>query len=209
MLSFLNPLLTRLWECERNRRFALGLGVALAGLLTGCSWFRPHTEKEAVDEQEPYQYPLISPGAQFAALPPAVQNSIRAEVGGAELDRVVKGSNTNQVVYVVYFPGEDLLPPLYIAPDGTVLKPDLSVAVRAPKATVGMLTGGPVTGVTLSDLPAKVVKTIQQRAPDAEIDFISKETRGDQTTYIVTFKNRARPTLYVAQDGAVLKQPIR
>jgi hypothetical protein len=139
----------------------------------------------------------------------SVQNSIRAETGGADLDRVVKGSTDNRLVYVIYFRDKALLPPLYVAPDGTVLNPDLSVAVNAPRNSVGTLTGGPVTGLTLSDLPPKVVETIQQLAPDAEIDFISKQTRGDQTTYLVTFKNRARPTLHLAQDGSVLKEASR
>ena len=135
-----------------------------------------------------------------------MQNSIRAETGSAEIFRVVKGTNSERIVYVVYFRNRELFPPLYIAPDGTVLNPNLSVAVLAPPGSIGALTGGPVTGLTLSDLPPKVVKTIQQQAPDAEIDFISNETHGDQTFYVVTFKNQARPPLHLAQDGTVLKQ---
>jgi hypothetical protein len=187
----------------------LGLVPGLVGLLTGCVSERPRVAKADLDYQESYQYPLISPGAQFAALPPAVQNSIRAEVGSSDIDRVVKGTTGNRIVYVIYFENKDLFPPLYIAPDGTVLNPDLSVAVGAPRDTVGMLTGGPVTGVTLSDLPPNVVKAIQQRAPDAEIDYISKETHGDQTIYVVAFKNHARLTLHLAQDGTLLKDTAR
>jgi hypothetical protein len=71
------------------------------------------------------------------------------------------------------------------------------------------LSGGPVTGITLSDLPPKVVKAMQQYAPDGEIDFITKETHGGQITYIVAFKKNSHPTLYIAQDGTILKEPPR
>ena len=185
--------------------YALGLAIILTGLVSGCFWERPHLATQGRDYEESYQYPLISPGTQFAALPPAVQNSIRAETGLAEISRVVKGTDSERIVYVVYFHNREMFPPLYIAPDGTVLSPNLSVTEAAPKGTVGALTGGPVTGLTLSDLPPKVVKTIQQRAPDAEIDFISKETHGDQTSYLIAFKNQARPKLHLAQDGTVLE----
>lgn len=183
--------------------------IVLTGLVSGCVAYRPPETSADVDYHDRYQYPLISPGAQFAALPPAVQNSIRAETGGAELDHVFKGSTDNRLVYVIYFRDKDLFPPLYIAPDGTVLNPDLSVALNAPRNSVGTLTGGPVTGLTLSDLPPKVVKAIQQRAPDAEIDFISKQTLGDQTTYVIAFKDHARPALHLGQDGTVLKETAR
>jgi len=181
----------------------------MLSLLTGCFSERPHIATEGPDYQEHYRYPLISPGAQFAALPPAVQNSIRAETGSAEISRVVKGTDSERTVYVVYFRNREMFPPLYIAPDGTVLTPNLTVAEAAPKGTVGTLTGGTVTGLTLSDLPPKVLKSIEQHAPDAEIDFISKETHGDQTSYIVAFKNQARPPLHLAQDGTVLKETVR
>ena len=110
-------------------------------------------------------------------------------------------------LYVIHFREEDLYPPLYVASDGSVLTPDLNVAVGAPQDTVGMLTGGPVTGVTLSDLPPKAIKAIQQYAPDAEIDFITKETHGDKIAYLVTFKKNAHPPLRLAQDGTILKEP--
>lgn len=34
----------------------------------------------------PYSLPLISPGTKFAALPPAVQHSIRAQTSGAQIE---------------------------------------------------------------------------------------------------------------------------
>ena len=181
--------------------------MLLVSLLAGCSWRRHAAASADLDYQAVYRYPLISPGAQFATLPPAVQNSIRAEAGCAELTRVVKGTSTDRLVYVVYFRNTAVYPPLYLASDGTVLTPNLAVAMIAPKDTVGTLTGGPGTGLTLSDLPPKVLKAIQQQAPDAEIDFISKETHADQASYLVTFKHHAHPPLHLDHEGTVLKEP--
>jgi hypothetical protein len=185
----------------------------LVCLLAGCAvdnwhgWRAEKVDNNAYEER--FHYQLISPGAQFAALPPAVQNSIRAEAGGSDISYVTKETNGSQPVYVIYFVESELYPPLYIAPDGSVLNEFLEVAVGAPQETVGMLTGGPVTGVTLSDLPMKVVKTIQQRAPSSEIDYITKETHADQITYIIYFKDRTHPVLHVSQDGTVLKETAR
>jgi hypothetical protein len=176
--------------------------VALAGLLAGCA--EPSTSSLA-EYQERYYQPLVSPGAQFASLPPAVQYTIRAETGGAPLANIVRDTNSGRLVYHVYFEDPDIYPPLIIAPDGSVLNPDLTVAIGAPRETPGVITGGAVGGITLGDLPPKVVKTIQQHAPDAEVESIAKETRGDQVMYIVTFKHGMRPALYIAADGTVLR----
>jgi hypothetical protein len=197
------------WTMPHRRVCALAL---LLCLLAGCAednWHAWHQNLETTQYVDTFHNPLISPGAQFAALPPAVQNSIRAETGGSDIAHVDKTTNSAGPVYVIYFQEHQLYPPLYVQPDGAVLDPYLEVAVGAPQETVGMLTGGPVTGVTLSDLPKRVVKTIQQRAPSSEIDFITKETHGDQVTYIVNFKNRTQPVLYLDQEGTVLKETPR
>jgi len=194
--------------CELFHPLAL-----LLCLLAGCAednwhaWRAERADNYAYEER--FHKPLISPGAQFAALPPAVQNSIRAQTGGSDIAYITKETNWIEPVYVIHFQEAELYPPLYIMPDGTVLDEFLEVAVGAPQETVGMLTGGPVTGVTLSDLPPKVVKTIQQRAPSSEIDYITKETHGDQVSYIIYFKDRTHPVLYVSQDGTVLKESPR
>jgi len=194
----------RLGSSEGSSIFLFCLG--LVGLLVGCAHEPPDVTSGESGYQDRFQYTLLSPGAQFATLPPAVQNTVRAETGSADIERIVKGSNSGRLVYVIYFRDHDLYSPLYVAPDSSVLTPELSVAVGAPQDTVGTLTGGPVTGVTLSDLPPKAVKAIQQYAPDAEIDYITKETHADQVTYIVTFKNHTRPILYIGPDGTIAKR---
>jgi hypothetical protein len=176
--------------------------VAGSALLTGCA--RP-APKPPTQYQSLYHFPLLSPGTQFGALPPAVQRTVRAEAGGAQIADVQKTRAGERVVYVISFERGQLLPPLYVAPDGSVLTPDLQVVIPAPSGSVATLTGGPVTGLTLSDLPSKVVESIQELAPDAEVDYISTEGHGDQLTYVVTFKDRKHAPLYIAPSGQVLR----
>src|SRR5262245_4918101 len=117
------------WTMPHRRAGFLAL---LACLLGGCAednwhawhdWHAWHENVETPQEVETFHNPLISPGAQFAALPPAVQNSIRAQTGGSDIDHVTKTTNSAGRVYVIYFKEAELYPPLYVAPDGSVLDP--------------------------------------------------------------------------------------
>jgi hypothetical protein len=68
-----------------------------------------------------------------------------------------------------------------------------------------VLTGGPMTGTTLKDLPQSVRQTLKQRAATAEIADIDKQDRNGQVVYKISFAEPGRnPTLYVRQDGKVL-----
>ncbi len=195
-------------------RALCSLGMVL--LLPGCLWHHHHrdeaTEYQATRVaryQERYHNPLLSPGAQFATLPPAVQRTVRAEAGAADIDDIVKDNDAGRIVYRVYFRNAGANPPLYIAPDGSLLYPDLRVAIGGSQDTVGVLTGGPVTGITLSDLPPQVVKKIQERAPDAEVAYISKETRGDKVVYTIVFKDQMHPALRINANGTVVSDSGR
>jgi hypothetical protein len=176
--------------------------VSVLFALTGCAVARH--DNSLTEHYEQYDKPLLSPGAQFAALPPAVQNTVRAETGSAEIDNVVKDTNSGRLVYRVSFQNREGFSPLNIAPDGSLLDRDLAVALGAPQDKSNVITGGPVGGVTLNDLPKEVVKTIQRQAADSEIDTIIKDVHGDKTTYSVTFKDRMHAPLHLASDGSVL-----
>lgn len=183
------------------------LTALLGVLLTGCAHHR-EAEKveqktsEPIEYQRLYHYPLQSVGTQFAALPPAVQRTVRAEVGSAQIADIKKATTGSDLVYVVYFMKRDVMPPLYVAPDGSVLRPDLKVFIAAPHETA--LDIG--TGLTLNDLPPKVVATIQQRASDAEVGAIGKETKGDNVTYVIFFKGDRHVPLYISADGTFVKE---
>ena len=95
-------------------------------LLAGCA-----TEYvgDTVAYESAYKQPLISPGGQFGALPAAVQNTIRAEAGSAEIAVIRTNNISGEWVYDIYFANPVIYPPLYVAKDGAVLRPDFSIAV--------------------------------------------------------------------------------
>jgi len=174
-----------------------------AWIVSGCASHRDVT----AEYHAAYAYPLASPGARFGTLPPPVQHTIRAEAGSAEIVDIEKLTRPEGMVYRVDFRNRELYPPLYIAVDGSLLNPDLSVARGAPADTSAIISGGPVTGVKVSELPPAVWQTISAREPGAEIAYVNKDTWGDRVIYIVTFKDPPHhPRLHVAADGTVLNE---
>ena len=153
--------------------------VVAAAALCGCVEEHPIT----------YHQPLISPGGEFAMLPPAVQNSVRSQAGMAEIAHIIKKMDSPAGVYEVYFRNADLYPPLFLATDGSVLNPDLTVSVGASRDTIAASTGSVDSGVKMDDLPMSVVVSIRHRAPTAEVDSITRVSSDGQTLYQVTFKD--------------------
>ncbi|HSU54920.1 MAG TPA: hypothetical protein VLT36_12755 [Candidatus Dormibacteraeota bacterium] len=144
----------------------------------------------------------------LGTLPAAVQNTVRAETGTARVAEVRTNVVHGTEIYQVRFENYYLYPPLLVARDGSVLNRDLSVAVGAPKDTTSVLVGGPVTGgLKVSDLPAPVVKVIQERGATSQISSIDRELWGNQIVYIVSFSDEVHyPKLYLNSDGALLKE---
>ena len=184
--------------CAMNKFLVSLLLVAMAA---GCARHRRAPEPApapATGTDYPYHSPLSTPGARFAGLPVVVQNTVRSEAGTAEIVDVRKESRQGRVFYKILFRDERNYPPLYVGADGSVLNPDLTVAVPAPQETM--------TDVKLNDLPLGVLKVIQARPPPgAEVTSVAKENWGDHTIYIVSFKDEVHnPKLYVVADGTVL-----
>jgi hypothetical protein len=165
------------------------LAGSAALLLAGCA---TQSKTEMAKHETEYLKPLTSPGAKFGALPSVVQLTVLAEAGTAEVVDAVRDTSSGRVIYKIYFLDNDLYPPLLVAPDGSVLYPDLTVAVAAFHGT----------RVKRSDVPASVMKTIPERAPAAEVAYINKESWGGREVYVVTFKDEAHnPKLLIAADG--------
>lgn len=69
-----------------------------------------------------------------------------------------------------------------------------------------VLTGGPVTGTTLKDLPQSVKDTLKEKTPNAEVADIDKQSQGGRTIYRITFSEPGKnPTIYIAQDGSIVQ----
>lgn len=187
----------------------------MAGLLAGCATHheQPVHHEEAVHPEKAlapaaFRKPLLSPGAQFGALPPPVQNTVIAEAGSEVIWDVVKEEHSGQTIYIIYFENQDIYPPLYVGRDGSVLNPDLTVAVHAPQykaAALGANLG--TTTVKLTELPAKVLDVVHAQASHSEVSSIDKATWGNRVVYIIIFKDELHnPRLYVEADGTLLKE---
>jgi hypothetical protein len=174
----------------------------VAWMLAGCATERTDSPAES---RNPYHEPLTSPGAKFAALPPSVRNTVRAQAGGAPIADIVRSDLPNGTVYQIRFENPLLWPPLHVAADGSVLYPNLAVAVgaaaEAPEVIAGRAGGGPPGG-----LPELVMKAVRDREPHGAIENITSETWGNRVIYHITFKNPARsPGLFVTGDGIILQ----
>ena len=170
------------------------LVVSLTVLLAGCA---TQSQKQSAAQETPYHKPLTSPGAKFGALPALVQLTVLAEAGPEVVVDAVRDTSSGRVVYKIYFRDSELFPTMYVAPDGSVLNPDLTVAVKAR----------PGTRVKLADLPPSVKEVIPKRAPTAEVAYITKESWGDKVVYVVTFRDETHNAkLLLGEDGTVLDE---
>jgi len=72
-----------------------------------------------------------------------------------------------------------------------------------------VLTGGPITGTTLQDLPTNVKAALKERVPHFEIASITRTRRDGKMVYEFSFLNSEYPDIYVRDDGKVLPEPMR
>jgi outer membrane murein-binding lipoprotein Lpp len=72
-----------------------------------------------------------------------------------------------------------------------------------------VLTGGPITGTTIENLPAAVKQTLKERVPHAEIASIVKMRRDGKVTYEISFLKSENPDIYLRDDGKILPEPVR
>ncbi len=171
------------------------LGAALLALLI-CGCDTPQENKKT-SQKTPYNKPLTSLGAKFGALPPRVQATVLAQAGAADIVDAVRESNSGHVVYKITFREPEIYPTLLVAPDGSVLNPDLTVAVPARQGKA----------IKIGEVPAPVVKVIEEKGPSSGASTINKETWGDRTVYVVSFEDEAHyPRLFIAADGTVLQE---
>ncbi|HWX21828.1 MAG TPA: hypothetical protein VN578_18150 [Candidatus Binatia bacterium] len=166
--------------------------IAALGLAAGCAG--EHSAVKHAYPDYPYLKPLTSPGGKFGMLPPAVQNTVRIEAGMADVLDAVRDTHSGRPVYIISFRDAAMNPPLYVAPDGAVLYPDLTVAVPALQGVI----------VKPESVPPTVIDVVSKKCP-AEIASIHKELWGTRVVYLFSFKDEPRnPKLAVAADGMIL-----
>ena len=73
-------------------------------------------------------------------------------------------------------------------------------------ADQNVLTGGPVRGIQIKNLPLPVKRVLKDKAPTAEVADIATRTQDGKLVYRIVFSEPARnPTLYIAEDGTVME----
>ena len=179
--------------------------ITLAGGL--CLVLLACSSSSVGNRQVNYARPLESPGQQFGKVPPAVQNTIRAQTGSSEISQIFRlTSGTGNSVYAVFFvnPGPTTL---YVAPDGSVLADDFSTVVGAPGDETESVSGSGHSTLTEQDLPEKVKRALRESDPKGRVATIEKQPWGETTAYVISFDDPARHSrLYIQADGTVLKK---
>jgi hypothetical protein len=157
-------------------------------------------------------------GLQLADLPPAVRNTVQSHAGAAEIAGIDKETRTGRVIYEISFKDEGLNPKIHVAEDGSLVESDLhkaDSALGAPDTGAQIGTGrgailDSAPNMTFSDLPPAVQKVVQERAPNAQIADIDKETRTGRLIYEIQFKDEGlHPRLHVAEDGSVVEDELK
>jgi uncharacterized membrane protein YkoI len=174
-------------------------GMMALGLMVGCATNQDRKADVAMESRaDSNKSPSM--GTKIEDLPAAVMNTVKAEAPNAKIDDIDKETRTGRVVYEISFAEPGKNPKLHVAEDGSVVKSDLQINEAAGAAT------GPTVGTKFSDLPAAVQKAIKERAPNAKIDDIDKETRTGRVIYEVQFEEPGKnPKLHFAEDGSLVE----
>jgi uncharacterized membrane protein YkoI len=163
--------------------------VVAAGLLTGCD---RSVEQASQD---------------FNSLPPAVQKAVRSQAPDAEIAHVSTTTENGVPVYEVEFREPGVNPTLLVSADGTVLNSAGTSKTEGIMGTIDKaLTPTGAIGTQFSALPPEVQKTIQSRAPAAEITDISRSEDNGRVIYEIEFKDEGKnPAMRIAADGTLVQ----
>jgi hypothetical protein len=71
-----------------------------------------------------------------------------------------------------------------------------------------VLTGGPMTGTTIDDLPDAVRSALRRQVPRAEVADIDKTMRGEEEVYEISFSEPGRnPKMFITGLGKIVTNP--
>ena len=166
------------------KKYAVTL-IAAMGLLAGCN------------------RSIESASTKFNELPPAVQKTVRAQAPNGEIASVSTKTDNGTQIYEIEFREPGTNPQILVAADGKLVSTDMA---KPAGAVERLLTPTGAVGTKLSALPEKAQKTIQEKAPNAEIVDISRHESNGRVIYEVEFKDKGKnPTIRVAEDGTLVQ----
>ncbi len=142
---------------------------------------------------------------KFNQLPPPVQKTVRAHAPNAEIAKVDTKTIEGQTVYEVEFADAGANPKVLVAPDGKLISTDMTTTKGAPGTLDRLVSGRGAVGTKLSALPKSVQKTIQEKAPNAEIADINRKEDNGVVVYEIEFKDKGvNPTMRVMENGTLI-----
>jgi hypothetical protein len=173
-------------------------------------------------------YTTNSPGTKFSLLPSAVQRTIMAQAGSADIRDVNKVAGSNREVYEIKFTNPGVSPTLYIAEDGTLVsegsvrsitsvrgypstttttaKPPPTIVAGGAPGSLGSIetgSGGPTSSL-VDSLPEPVKRTLIQTSPDSVVVDVQPSTH---TLYKFNFKDPGlNPRTIISDDGTLYKE---
>jgi uncharacterized membrane protein YkoI len=148
-------------------------------------------------------YPEGSQKVTLSQLPPAVQRTIRAQAGRANVEDIDRVTRAGQTHYEVGFKRDGQHTEIRVAENGSLLSGGAAAAAPTPTETTVQLSAA--QKVNFNDLPEPVKNTVRTHAGSAPIEDAEKGLWQGKTVYEVAFKKDGRHTeLQVAEDGSVL-----
>lgn len=142
---------------------------------------------------------IPKPGMQFSDLPAAVQKTVIAQAGTAEIADIDKETRDGRTVYEVEFERKGRNNEIVVAEDGTLVGQPASEKVH--------LFGGQEVN-ELRDLPLAVQSTIRRQSAGNPIADIDTETKNGHRVFEVEFEREGRnQEVRIAEDGSVLNEP--
>lgn len=136
-----------------------------------------------------------APKLKLGATPDPVQQTIKKESAGKEIAAIERTTWNGKIAYRVTFEERGRNPELYVAEDGSLLKP-----MEKPPALF--------VGTRFEELPAAVQQTIRREAGNGEILKIDRDSgrRGEAASYKIELKDaRGAYQLRVSETGQVLE----
>ena len=130
-------------------------------------------------------------------LPAAVRRAVEKEAAGREIADIDLETWHGRTVYEVEFRQRGLNAQVHVAEDGTMVKPESTLADRVKNA---------FAGTQLEDTPAAVQATIKREVGTRKIADIDKERRSGQMVYEIEIDDaQGKSQLHIAENGTVVK----
>lgn len=158
--------------------------AVMLALVAGCAT----PEKKTAAGMQPLRpVELTSSGTKLALMPSAVQKTILAYGGTAEIKDISK-LEMDRDIYRVEFSNPAGNPTIFIREDGAPMNGSIPIYTPSSFSTA---------------LPPPVTSALQQQAPRAAITSVAPK---EMTSYEVTFADtNSHPNMLILQDGTVLK----